>query len=546
MQKCMEFTASIANTLWAASNLPAWQRFRSALREPQMAQRRRLQHLLRSNAQTAFGKTHRFDQIRCYEEFAQRVPLSTYDDFEPWIARIRRGEQQVLTRDRVTHLIPTSGSSSGRKLIPFTAGLQREFDAAIGPWLIDLLRQHPRLIGGPAYWSITPALQDQPFEESSVPIGFDSDTAYLSGPRRRLAQAAIVMPPAMARAKSIEEFRYHTLLHLLLRRELRLISVWHPSFLSLLLEALPRHWERLLADIRCGTDFRPTHHRRADELRGADPLRPATLWPSLRLISCWGDGAAGLAMDALRRRVPNLRVQPKGLIATEGFVTMPFEGHYPVAITSHFFEFIDSWGQPHPVESLQEGNEYEIVITTAGGLWRYRLGDRVRVIGFIGRTPSLKFLGRSGNVSDICGEKLTEQFVCEVLDEVFGNYAPRFALVAPDQDEHGPHYTVYLEGTAMPHWAQGIDHALRSNPHYAYCRDLGQLFPVRLFCIAGGAYETFAQHESSSGARFGDVKPAVLSLNSNWSQIFRGRCLSIVGDEVTRLKSSATERLTAK
>jgi hypothetical protein len=353
----MEFTAFIANTLWAASNLAAWRRFRSALRHPQEAQRRRLQLLLRSNEQTAFGKAHRFDQIRCYEEFAQRVPLCNYDDLAPWIGRVRSGEDRVLTSDKVTHLIPTSGSSGGRKLIPFTAGLQREFDAAIGPWMIDLFRQHPGLIGGPAYWSITPALQDESFEDSIVPIGFDSDTAYLAGARRRLAEALMAVPPAAARAKSIEAFRYQTLLHLLLCRELRLISVWHPSFLSLLLEALPRHWERLLAHIRFGTDSTPACPRRADELRGADPLRPATLWPSLRLISCWGDAAAGLAMDHLRSRLPNILFQAKGLIATEGFVTIPFEGQYPVAITSHFFEFIDSQGQLHPVESLQQDKE---------------------------------------------------------------------------------------------------------------------------------------------------------------------------------------------
>src|SRR6516165_1848261 len=103
MRKRMKFIASIANTLWAASNFALYKQFRSSLREPQVAQRQRLHCLLRSNAQTAFGKMHRFDRIRSYEEFAQSVPLSTCEDFAPWIDRIRRGEQQVLTSDRVTH-----------------------------------------------------------------------------------------------------------------------------------------------------------------------------------------------------------------------------------------------------------------------------------------------------------------------------------------------------------------------------------------------------------------------------------------------------------
>jgi hypothetical protein len=66
-----------------------------------------------------------------------------------------------------------------------------EFDAAIGPWLIDLQRQSPDLLGGPAYLSVTSVLGDEIVEESAVPIGFDSDMAYLGGARRRLAQTVM-------------------------------------------------------------------------------------------------------------------------------------------------------------------------------------------------------------------------------------------------------------------------------------------------------------------------------------------------------------------
>src|SRR5215469_685819 len=104
----MQFPAAIANSLWAASNLPSYQRFRAALRHPQAAQRGILRRLLKQNAETAFGKAHRFDSIAGYEEFARRVPVSDYDALEPWIVRIRQGEENVLTSETVTHLVPTS------------------------------------------------------------------------------------------------------------------------------------------------------------------------------------------------------------------------------------------------------------------------------------------------------------------------------------------------------------------------------------------------------------------------------------------------------
>jgi hypothetical protein len=505
----VQLTATIANTLWSASNLPAYARFRRALRNPEWAQQRKLREYLENNAQTAFGKAHGFGAIGNYKEFASRVPLASYETLEPWITRIRRGETNILTRDPVTHLVPTSGSTGPRKLIPFTAGLQREFDAAIGAWLIDLQCQSPGLLGGPAYWSVTPVLGGETVEKSAVPIGFDSDTAYLGGARRRLAEAVMAVPPAVQKSESLETFRYKTLVHLLRCRNLRLISVWHPSFLTLLLDTLPTHWEKLRADIAAC---------RAHELRSATPLKPAALWPELRVISSW----AAPAMTDLQERFPNVIFQPKGLIATEAFVTLPFEGKTPLAIQSHFFEFMDPTGAVHPIEAIREGQEYEMVVTTAGGLWRYRLGDRVCVTGWAEKTPSLKFLGRAENVSDRFGEKLSEPFVAEVLREIFRFETPRFALLAPDEDATGCRYTLYVEGAPRADLPEMLDHSLRRNPNYAYCRDLGQLLPVRIFVIASQGFEMFSVRQAAHGARLGDIKPTSLSAIAGWSKTFTG------------------------
>ncbi len=509
----MLLKATIANCLWAASNLPAYLRFRRAVREPQFAQRRKLRDLITRNANTAFGKAHGFDEIRSYEDFTRRVPLSDYIAFEPWIDRIRRGEKNVLTREPVTHLVPTSGSTGARKLIPFTAGLQREFNAALGPWLVDLARQHPGLIGGPAYWSITPVMSELATESSAMPIGFASDTEYLGGSRRRLADAIMAVPPSVSCATSLDAFRYETLLHLVRCQELRLISVWHPSFLTLLLDALPTFWGRLMNDIG---------QERANQLRRADPLKSETIWPDLRMISCWGEGAAALALADLRRRFPTVCIQPKGLLATEAFVTFPFADRYPLAVESHFFEFIDSHGIAISLEELREGEEYEIVVTTAGGLWRYLLGDRVQVTGWLEKTPSLTFLGRKGNMSDRFGEKLSESFVAHALAEVFGDKTPGFALLAPDEDELGCRYTLHVEGRVEADWTDALDLALRRNPHYAYCRNLGQLLPPRIFLISERSFESYSAHQAARGARIGDIKPALLSRTTGWSNVFSG------------------------
>jgi hypothetical protein len=529
---------TIANALWNATNAPACRRFRRALREPRAAQEILLREMVLRHAGTAFGEAHDFGTIRNYDEFARRVPLADYEVFEPWMARIRRGEKNVLTCDPVTHLVPTSGTAGARKLIPFTAGLQHQFNAAIAPWMTDLQGQRPGISGGPAYWSITPALRSIEREISSVPIGFDDDTAYLGGVRKIFADSVMAAPAELRLIESVEHFRYATLLCLLRQRELRLISVWHPSFLSLLLDALPVCREELINDVRRGTCRKADEltvavraalkqspqPARARELERADPRRPETLWPRLRLISCWGDGAAGLALAGLKKLFPNTVVQPKGLLATEAFVTIPFDGKYPLAVCSHFFEFIDDTGAVRLVDELREGRTYEVVVTTAGGLWRYCLGDRVEVTGFAGRTPSLRFMGRRGNVSDLCGEKLSEAFVAQAIGKTLAvlGLAPRFVLLAPERDGERCGYTLFLEGTTRVGLAETLDEMLRENPHYAWCRDLGQLRPVRVFVISADGCEAFLRRQAESGARLGDVKPAALSRLPGWSKIFSG------------------------
>jgi hypothetical protein len=512
----MNWPATIANSLWAGGSLPAWSSFRSALHRPAEVQQNLLRSLLARNADCAYGRAHGFHEIKTYEEFTRRIPIADYEEFEPWIERIRRGELRVLTREAVTHLIPTSGSTGARKLIPFTAGLQREFDRAIGPWMVDLARQNSAILWGPAYWSITPA---QPLAEaasSAVPIGFADDASYLGGVKSWLVRAAMAVPGELSGITDLDEFRFRTLLCLLRERDLRLISVWHPSFLTLLLDALPEQWGKLLNQLR------REQGRRARELERADPRQPESLWPRLRVISAWGDSHAQLPMTDLRRRFPNVLVQVKGLLATEAFVTIPFGAGHPVAVRSHFFEFLDEQRRVRRVHELYEGETYEVIVTTAGGLWRYRMHDQIQVVGFVGRTPSLRFLGRNGNVSDRFGEKLSEAFVITAIQAMLAALGakPQFVLLAPDEDAAGWRYTLYLEGALPDHAATTLDDALRRNPHYAHCRDIGQLQPVRVFAIAKNGFEIFAGRLVSKGKRLGDIKPTPLSSLAGWSGVF--------------------------
>jgi hypothetical protein len=486
----MSVAAAIANAAWGVSCLPAWRRFRIALHRPQAAQHAVLRQLILHAAQTVFGREHHFDHVRDYQDFVTRVPVRHYEELEPWIDQIRRGGQNVLTPGRVVRLVPTSGTTAARKLIPYTAALQREFNSAVGAWICDLFHSDPSLITGSAYWSISPAIEEEPDEGSAIPIGFAQDSEYLGKVRSRFLDWVMAVPSSVQMAHDVDEFRKKTINHLLGRPDLRLISIWHPSFLTLLLKDMPQDLHKL--------------------------------WPRLRLISCWADGAASAPAEQLARRFPDVIVQPKGLIATEAIVSIPFHGRHPLAVTSHFLEFLDEQGVPHEAHELKVDEQYEVVVTTAGGLWRYRLNDVVRVDGFVGSTPSIRFIGKRGNVSDLRGEKLSEAFVSQVLQQLRrgGQLDATFAMLAPGENS----YTLFLQGRASMGMLDQLEQLLRMNPHYGYCRDLGQLGAVRLFQIDGGdAHAVVLTRLTREGKRMGQIKPSSLSRLDDWHRHFTGR-----------------------
>lgn len=523
----MKPLASLANGLWLAAGMGARRRFARALRDPEGAQRELLRRCIALGAGSAYGQAHDFAAIGDPVEFARRIPLVSYEDLVPWIDRIRRGEERVLSSEQVSHLVPTSGTSGARKLIPFTKTLASAYDAAVAPWMADLVRQRPALRYGPAYWSVSP-LATVTGEASAVPIGFADDAEYLGGAISWLVGQVMAVPASARLVKEPEAFWPLVLLALLRQKELRLISVWHPSFLDLLLGAADAYWEELLEAVATGAnpwqETLPEHargewrsgrdRRRAEDLRRLGPSGFAAWWPRLAVISCWGEQAAAGGWRRLRELFPGVLVQAKGLLATEAVVTVPIGDVYPLAVTSHYFELLDENGELHPAHRLERGKTYEVVVTSGGGLWRYRLGDLVECTGQLAATPTLRFLGRAGVVSDLRGEKLSEPFVAEALRILWENgVAPELALLAAWDDGKSAGYELHLstklQGSGQDLLAR-LEESLRQNPHYDLARRLGQLEPLHLVEVAPEEAQRRLLHAAATGARLGEVKPRVL------------------------------------
>jgi GH3 auxin-responsive promoter len=227
----------------------------------------------------------------------------------------------------------------------------------------------------------------------------------------------------------------------------------------------------------------------------------------------------------VRRRFPHVEIQGKGLLATEGVVSIPlFNAASPVAaLTSHYLEFLDPRdGRSSPAHALDAGGTYEVALTTGGGLYRYRLRDLVRVEGTMHRAPLLSFQGRADRASDIAGEKLTAALVEQAIAAASHSIGitATFAMLAPSWTPT-PHYRLYVEAPESDahSLAIALDRELNAAHHYRLCRALGQLGPIRGVSTRDGG-QMYERACVERGQRAGSIKPPALESTPGWESVF--------------------------
>ena len=482
---------------------PQARRFMAALQDPAAAQATRRRAVASAVHAAAFSVEHGLGDLASPTAW-ERVPVLGARDWEARFDRVAAGEPDVLTHEPVTVMERTSGSTGRTKLVPFTQGFLAEVRAATDPWVWDLQRV-PGVRGQRSYWSISPVVQGARETAGGIRIGFEDDTQYFGPVARWAIRTMLAVPPEVARDVDMASWRTRTLRHLAAAEDLGLVSVWSPSFLTVLLEAMEAGMASLLATLR------PAHQARIRHRLERGSTLAEALWPRLRLVSAWADGPAAMQLTALRRHLPRTPVQGKGLLATEGVVSIPFGGANVLAVNSHYLEFVDvdQPGDPIPAADLVPGRVYTPLLSTSAGLLRYPLRDLVECTGRLGRTPTVRFLGRADLVSDLCGEKLAESQAQAALDAA-GATGAAFAMLLPDLSP--ARYCLAIEGVGpedAARLARAVEASLEPSHPYRYCRDLGQLRPVEAVCITGG-WATYQRLRVAEGARAGDVKPVAL------------------------------------
>ena len=473
---------------------------------------------LKRHAKTYYGKRYGFEKINTIAAYQKAVPLVDYETIAPLIERISNGEANVLFYGNPVAFEITGGSLGGGKLIPYTKESFVDFQRAIVPWFSTIAQRY-NLTCKAAYYAISPALRAQKTTPCGIKIGV-SDAAYLGEDAGAIMADGVVVPSWVGELTEITSWQLATLYWLIRAQELELISIWSPTFLLMLLDALDEHADALLKLFYQGSSI--AKHTLAPDVQAAKRLKKyltdkksEQLWPQLKLISCWQDASSKAFARRLQERFPNVAFQPKALIATEGIVSMPSYHANPLLNADNgFFEFLDANQEVHLADALIVGAAYEVVMTTNGGLYRYKTGDLVRFEGHEETLPILRFIGRSGIVSDMVGEKLTEAFVHHALDDTDG-----FSMLVAQYSDV-PHYLLLGETQEITTKIKSVEAKLCNNPQYAYARKIGQLGSLKA-CVVANAWQRYIEYKTMLGSRIGDIKIPALQTDKAWLHIIQ-------------------------
>ncbi|MDP3801077.1 GH3 auxin-responsive promoter family protein [Brevundimonas sp.] len=508
----------------AVSGRAALDRLMRAAGRPAAAQAGALAAILKANRDTTFGRAHGFAGIAGPDAWRAAAPIVEYEDLRPWIER-QIADEAALVAERPLMYARTSGTTAAPKYLPVTpTGLAQMKRAQ----RVMSFVQHRacRLFSGRIL-----ALGGARCEETlagGVPAGSVTGLIYETMPA--VVRRKYVVPPEVFSIADAE-LKYAAVTRLALQHaDLTAVSTANPSTLLRLRDHSRANWGKLLAEVADGTfagtgSLTPAQARamtaalfpapeRARALaRAAEPGEPsiAALWPNLAGVVTWTGGSCALAAAAVRRSLaPETLMIDAGYVASELRGTVVVDARRNLALPlleDTFYEFVeaDDWEagrrDTRLAHELEPGRDYQVIITTTGGLYRYRINDILRAGPIIGATPTLSFQRKGRGVTNITGEKLSETQINLALAEAA---APAgcdvlFHLVLADEDRAV--YVAWLEVEgAGDDLAQDVERALvRLNIEYAAKRRSGRLAPVevrrlrpgagaayRRWCVAGG------------------------------------------------------------
>ena len=352
---------------------------------PEALQQEALKYLIGKGQNTEYGRNHLLANTLSYDDFVQNVPVNTYEELKADIDRMRHGAADVLWPGVVKWFAKSSGTTNDKsKFIPVSGdGLQNIHYKGGEDVVAFYLRNHP---------------ESRLFDGRSLILGGSHSPNYNQEGSLVGDLSAILIENINPLANLVRVPKKHTAL--LSDFELKRDRIAHECLNKNItnLSGVPSWMLSVLV--------------RVMELSGKQHLEE--VWPNLEVFF-----HGGIAFTPYRKQYEQLITSPRMSYmetynASEGFFGIqddPTDSSMLLMLDyGVFYEFIplEEVGQEGanvvPLEGVELGRNYAMLITTSCGLWRYMIGDTVK---FTSRRP-YKFVitGRTKYFINAFGEEL--------------------------------------------------------------------------------------------------------------------------------------------
>ena len=519
-----------------------------------------LMRLIRQNEDTEYGRKYGFREIRSYAEYAARVPLSGYEDYEPYIDRMLCfNEKNLLTADEAVYYAHTSGTTGASKLIPCTREALDVLFSAVQERVFGLYDRSLREKTGrgmPACKGIAVMESRTGYTSFGVAHGAISETLLVPEDTADFN----ALPEELVYTASDFDRRHLKMLFALRERRLSFMMGIFAPFLYDMITYLRQHWEMLCDDLERGRIHPdvvadPALRRKLEARMTPDPERAAEvraimaahgdgafvplLWPDMKLIATVGSASFAPHLQKLRESTgPGVAVDYLGYVCSEaaiGTVLRENEEACMLLPWGGFYEFLPAEeGAPETpllMDELEVGREYEVILTNLSGFYRYRMGDVVRVTGYHNECPMLVFAYRKSQLISMYGEKVTEtalRSAVEAMAEEADTAVLEYSVYA-DTDTDPGHYVVLLESDreimpeAWPRHSEILNRKL-CEAHESYRKKILQktMLPLEVRFVQPETYALYRDLKVMGGASPNQIKPVHVITDGRLKRFFFG------------------------
>ncbi|MCZ6900514.1 MAG: GH3 auxin-responsive promoter family protein [Bacteroidetes bacterium] len=357
------------------------------MKYPHEVQDELIKKLINQARHTEFGKQYDFENIRSLDQFKSNLPISTYEDFFPYIKRLMQGEQNILWPSEVRWFAKSSGTTNARsKFIPVTPEALEDCHFKGGKDMISIyVNNHPdtKLFTGKCL-GIGGSHQINQYDPHANSYYGDVSAVIM---KNLPLWAQFVRTPSL---------------------DIALMDDWEDK-----IEKMAKATSEVnVTSIQGVPTWTIVLLQRIVELKGVDNI--LEVWPNLEVF-VHGAVAFGPYRSLFRQLIPSPSMHYlETYTASEGFIGIQDQSsvHEMLLMLDYgiYYEFIpiEDLHKENPrtltLEQVEVNQNYALVISTNAGLWRYLIGDTVK---FTSVDPyRIKVSGRTKHFINAFGEEL--------------------------------------------------------------------------------------------------------------------------------------------